>query len=733
MRAALFSLALSAVSTCAGAIGAMTTWDAAPPSYFCAGAYADAWWWNHNTILYAGAKFTPLYNYAAIFHAYMCQLQHYTEDGSFGYTDCTARTFDGCATPEDRTEAARTKIPLLHVRNKAVTQLCRFFEAGGVTNHGIITVGPLMHAYGGSPLCVWPAQTVVDVSGGGVPLQPVQGAKPLRAGVGRGGCFSTAAWLSCTDWADRPQGFNTGRNPFGDLGEFFHDTLAPHFAIDWASNGVSTSAAQWCANSYFLTNSPNYLSAEAVPTNVTASTLRLEPWRRSWEALGGLDLFAWHTNTNVFEYAATNVWRLGTISAASSNAMVSAIQRFIEDGHPELSNREYFPANGTGVTKNQYYGPQGYNGDSVRPKHDYDPSYVVFQRGNYKTTPPYFPAEITYTWQTTNVNARTISAPVSNYVHGVTNTLRATSVKRWYLRKTNEQGGGRFPLTNDTVVADFGWGQHEYSFETYVLGPTSYDWEMTSEEKPETRVDVSSVSNYMRTVCRAHMITNMIWKGIPPYSAYDDPSRASSVCRYEDGGMGTAYFMSGDGAAFGGNYSPMFDFMAALVAYDPYSPYKPNPDELSEKAHPLPRAPVVKNPATPPSWDTIWSGPGIDYTIRTTGVPQPYRSPGGQTNTTYTATYDDPDEPGKWWEDIIQLNAAGDIVFKLHQPMPYGLPEIETGDGAAYIPTEEAEAKSEIFYTIENWTESFYKVEWEPVRAWGIYNGVTNHADWPQD
>ena len=661
MKRAALILVAALSRVCAGAIGDMLMGDVSSyPQKYCNGGPAfDPE--GGGVLLKAGARFNALHNFPVIFHGLMCQLSHYClpeydpGDWNMQFTE-----FPGCATPADREKAARTLYPTITNRNNAVGQLVPFFNAGGPTNVGVITIGPLMHAYGGSPLCVWPASNVVNVSAGYVPLDPVPGAAPLRAGVGRGGCFNTAAWLMCTDFADMPQGFHTSMNPFGDLGGFFAATLEPHFSIDWASNGIPTYVSQYCDNSYFLTNSPNYVSAEAVPTRTASPVLTIEPWRRSWEAVGGLDLFTWHTNTNVFEYAATNVWHLGTLSASSSNAFVSAMKRFLGDGHPALSNREYFPANGLSVTKSQWYGPQGYNGDSVRPNDYYDPTFIILPRGIRSTPPAYFPAELTYTWTVTNINAGTLSAPVSNYVHGVTNTLKATSVKYWHFRKINEQGGARYPITNDTVVADFGWGQHEYSYETYVLGPTSYDWEMTSEDKPDTRVEFSSVSNYMRTVCRAHMVADSVWPGLTDLH-YADPSRASSVCRYNDDGVGTVYFLSGSGNSWEGEAaSSMFNFMEALV------------------------------------------------------------------------TYDDPDEAGKWWEDIIQKNAAGEIVFKIHQPMPWGFPEIETDDGTGYIPTDEADAKSEITYTIDNWLEMFYEVKWDPVRAWGIFQGVTNHADWPQ-
>lgn len=698
-----------------------------PPMY-CRGGYVYGQF--QKPLLYASAKYNPLYNYPMLFHSIMCRLQSYMQYG-FSYVSASdLDEFDGCASPDDRAESAQSRVPTLSVRNKAVAQLAPFFAAGGVTSNGIITVGPLMHAYGGSPLCVWPASNVVDVTMGAFDFPTVPGANPLRAGVGRGGCFDVEAWLSCTNRADRPQGFHTARSPFGDLGEFLHDTLDPYFVIDWASKGVPTSAEQWCGEAYFLTNSPNYLSAEAVPTNVTAGTLLLEPWRRSWEALGGLACIAWHTNTNAFEYEAVDVWSNGVVSAASSNAFVSAMRQYMENGHPDLSNREYFPSSGIGVSRTQYYGPHGWNGASVRPNDailDYQPEYI-FYRGPYYHVEMPIPQGLTYDWTVTNINARTLAAPVSNRVEAVTNRLVATSLKKWKFVKVNEQGGEHYAITNGTATMDFGWGEREYTWDKYVLGPTSYDWEMVEEGRPVTHVELYATSNAMNTAVHASLVADSAWSGLrDAWSEDAGPIRTSTVCAYDD--VEEQRFFVGE---IGGKYGTgADDFLFALVTggleyWDV--------DELSASAHPMPREPKLAcNGYNPPWWDTIWTGEGHNYTIRTSGPPQSYSSPGGTTNITYTATYTTPDlAPGEWWLETVVCTDEGSVVSKRRALMPGGDgEEMEVLDGAGYIPFDEAEAKSSITFTIDNECDLRYKVEWTPVRAWGVLNNVTYHSDWP--
>ena len=745
MRRAALILALSLIAhVCPGVIGDMTSGDVLDyPQRYCSGGQEFPW--DGPTLIIAGAKYNRLWNFPAIFHGLMCRLSHYClPEYDPNAQNMQGATLPGCATPVVRQIAARTPYPTITNRNDAVGQLVPFFAAGGPTNVGLITVGPLQHAYGGSPLSVWPAAEVVDVTpavegGPRVTAATVQGATPLRAGIGRGGCFDTVGWLTCTDAAARPHGFYVqGKHPMADLGAFFYSALSPYFSVDFATNGIPAPLVSY-SPSFYLTNSPAYLSPEAVPTNTASPVLTIEPWRRSWEALGGLSCLPWHTNTNAFEYEAVDVWTNGVVTSWSSNAVVFAIRFYMQAGHPSIYNRDYFPTNGYGVTKIRYWGPQGYNNESVRPTGDYDPRYIFYRGPGGVPAGNPIDFDLSYTFTATNVNERILTAPESNRVVAVTNALRATSVKRWKFEKTNEIDGGKTIIERGTVTNDFGYGEHEYTYEKYVQGPVSYDWALVSESEPVTHVDFCGVTNTMRTAVRAQLRDAYSWAGFPIYSGFADVSRAFTVVRYDDGGgvMGTsgrAYFMSGSGNLFGGGYSQMFDFMHVLVGQ---TVELWDIDLLSENAHPVPRQPVLMNTASPPWWDTVWGGNGNNYTIKTFGPPQSFRSPGGETNITYTAIYDDTLHTGLWWEDTIFCREDGSVVMKTHQLEPAGSGGEEQDDttmedATGFVPVDISEAKSEITFTIENWLEEYYRVKWEPVRAWGIYHDVTGHADWPQ-
>lgn len=733
----LSALAVAALplSPCAGAIGDMWVDDlivaediSVLPLVYCTGGTQYGLW--QEPLLYAAAKFNPLFNFPMLFHSIMCRLSDYC-GADFDPDDHNKQQseFPGCATAAERETAAKSPVPTIGVRDKAVSQLVPFFAAGGPTNVGIITIGPLMHAYGGSPLCVWPASNVVDVSDGPVTTPTVSGANPLRAGVGRGGCFDVAGWLSCTNWNDRPQGFHTAAHPMADLGAFFHETLSPHFDIDWSAKGIPVPEMSAYPESFFLTNSPNYLSSEAVPIAASNATLRTEPWRRSWEALGGLACVAWHTNTNVFEYEAVDAWSNGVLSVASSNAFVAGMTSYMNNGHPALSDSRYFPADGRGVMKNDYFGPQGWNGEDVRPNDpQYEPRYI-FWRGPWSPSADIpVSQDLSFNWMHTNVNARVLSAPVSNASEKVEIAMKATSQKIWKFRKVNKQGGDMLSLTNGTAVADFGYGVHEYVFHSYVIGPTSYDWDLVEEGDPVTHVQFSAVSNFMQTALCASLTAESAWQGL--YGAwYEDagPMRLSTVCTYDDV-FGTAYFVSGEGGKYG---TRMDDFLYALVLGN--AGYA-DADELSASAHPMPRAPQPACFGYEPSWIYgNWTGAGNDYTVRTYGPPLPFSSHGGFTNVAYTAEYSTTNEVGvvEDWRDIVNCDAEGNVISKSHTLQPEGTPEPEIIDGAGYIPDDEVEARSEITFTIDQRCDLRYRVEWTPVRAWGVLNNVTGTPDWP--
>ncbi len=737
----LSALAIAALplSPCAGAIGDMWVDDltvaediSVLPLVYCTGGTQYGLW--QEPLLYAAAKFNPLYNYPMIFHSIMCRLSDYC-GADFDPDDHNKQQseFPGCATPAERETAAKTPIPTIGVRDKAVSQLVPFFAAGGPTNVGVVTIGPLMHAYGGSPLCVWPASNVVDVTMGASGVPTVPGADPLRAGVGRGGCFDVEAWLSCTNRADRPHGFHTARNPFSDLGAFLYDTLSPHFSdIDWSAKGIPVPGMQSYPESLFLTNSPNYVSSEAVPIAASSPALRIEPWRRSWEALGGLACVAWHTNTNVFEYEAVDVRSNGVLSVAWSNEFVTAMRTYMENGHPAIGNRDYFPTNGMGVTKNQYSGPQGWNGESVRPNDgylDYQPSYI-FARGVFWHTNIPVPQDIEFDWTATNLNERVLAAPVSNRTEEASVSLAATSIKKWKYRKINEIDGGTTQISNGTEIVDFGWGEHEYNFTVGVVGPTSYDWELVEEGDPVTHVQFSAVSNFMQTALRASLAAESSWPGL--YGAWDEdagPMRLSTVCTYDDE-LNQMYFVSGEGGKYG---TGMDYFLYYLVTGD--EAYA-DADRLSAYAYPMPRKPQPACVGYEPSYRYgNWTGAGHDYTIKTYGPPLPFGSPGGFTNIAYTAEYSTTNEIGvvEDWRDAVYCDGYGDVVSKSHIKLPDGTEEQEQEivNGGGYIPNNEAEARSEITFTIDQKCDLRYGVEWTPVRAWGVLNNVTDHADWP--
>ncbi len=204
--------------------------------------------------------------------------------------------------------------------------------------------------------------------------------------------------------------------------------------------------------------------------------------------------------------------------------------------------------------------------------------------------------------------------------------------------------------------------------------------------------------------------------------------RISTVCTYDDElSPIQAYFVSGEGGKYG---TGMDDFLYYLVIGD--EAYA-DADELSESAHPMPRKPQLACVGYSPSYAYgNWTGAGHDYTVRTYGPPLPFSSPGGFTNVAYVAEYSTTNSLGVVtdWRDIVNCDADGNVVTKSHVQMPDGAPEIETVDGSGFIPSDDAEAKSEIVFTIDQRCDLRYKVEWTPVRAWGVLNTVST-PDWP--
>lgn len=742
--AAAMLCALTAVQ-CGGAIGDMWGHDAVAnvelvdlPLIYC--DYGTRMYpLDPDPLLMADASLNVVRNYPMLFHSMMCQLQYFCEPDynpvsplrTREPTYMRYREFPGCADPETRAHAATSRLLSMSDRDGAISQLVPFFEAGGPTNIGIITIGPLMHAYGGSPFCVWPAESVVNVTMGAPYSTVFKSDKPLRAGVGRGGCFDVRGWLACTNWADRPHGFHTAAHPMADLGNFLQETLGPSFNIDWGEKGIPVPGLFPYPESFYLTNSPNYLSSEPVPISASNAALRTEPWIRSWEALGGLSCVAWHTNTNVFEYAAEDIWSMGTMSTAFSNQFVSAMRQYMENGHPAIGNRDYFPTNGLGVVRTQYSGPQGWNGAAVRPNDGhlgYEPSYI-FARGPQPSVEMPVPQNIGFNWTVTNMNARTLTAPVSNRTVEASVSLLAKSVKKWKYRKIELANGDIIPITNGTEVADFGWGEREYGFTMNLVGPTAYYWELEDEGSPVTHVDFSAVSNFMQTAVHANLVTNGAWRGLSgAWNEEAGPMGVSTTCTYWEGTWGVnSYFVSGEGGKYGNG---MDNFLYFLVTGDEYFG---GADKLSMYAHPMAREPELFPVGYESSYNYgYWTGEGHDYTIKTQGPPPPFNS-GSFTNIAYFAQYSTMNEAGvvEDWRDSIYCDVNGNVTYKVHQKLPaesWGAVEEYYG---GYTPSKVAWAISDIEFTIEQECDLMYKVEWAPVRAWGVLNNVTGHQDWP--
>lgn len=714
---------------------------------YCVGGYVYGRY--QEALLVADAKYNILWNYPMLFHSIMCRLQHYCEpdfDEDFGF--CGNRLFAGCAEPVLREMAATNAIPTLTNRNCAVSVLVPFFASGGTHPVGDVTISPLMHRYGGSPLCVWPASNVVDVTGGGgfvVPAPP--NASPLKAGVGRGGCFDVEAWLSCTDAADRPQGFHTGAHPMADLGEYMYATLSPYFDIDWTAKGIPTPAMTNYPDSFFLTNSPTYISAEAVPLVETNRVLSIEPWRRSWEALGGLSCVAWHLGPrcNPFDYDAYEVTMRGEISEWGSNQVVRAMTRYMNAGHPAITNTEYFATNGLSVRREQYWHPWGRSLEGVRPAFDIDPVYIL-PRGSYKPPGSPISEDMDYDWTARTNRLWHPVAPVSNVNTHVSNVLYATSEKRWRFEKTNEVQGLDQVIDVRLESLDFGYGTHEYQKETYIDIGSSYEWQMVEECDPKTKVTFFSETVVTQTVLAATFtMTNFTWRGLPNSwdgftESYRDPGGVSTVCRYDDGNsMESEFFVSdkgGDGIF--GYQSDMFAFMDMALSITAEGGLEEfldgnsyNSNTLSEQTYPLARDPTPiiagdEDGITRPWWDTVWTGAGHEYTITTYGIPQPYSSP-CETNVRYVAEYATTNAVTgvvTSWRDTILAKLDGTVYAKEHQQLPAEDTDWEI-IGPGYFPGDDKpEAVSKIVFSVENITGSRYRIEWEPVRAWGIFKGV---------
>ena len=744
-RLATLALVLLPFLPCVGVIGEMGPYDLIAgldicylPQQFCRGGSAIGLSLEEGEkYFYTNTQYNALWNYPALFHSMMCQLQFFREPdfSPYGYVmGLEARRFPGCATPETREASANDLYPTITSRNSAVGQLVPFFAAGGVTNLGILAVGPLMHAYGGSPLCVWPASNVVDVTGGNVSADTVADANPLKSGVGRGGCFDVGAWLSCTNAASAPQGFGTGRHPMAHVGRYIYNTLSPYFSIDWAAKGVPTSDTGLYPASYFLTASPAYLSPEAVPLNTSVPTLRIEPWRRSWEALGGLACVSWNLNANPLYVKATNEWHIGTVSSGSSNAVVNAIKNYMNDGHPDIDNTDYYPSDGKGTTKVQYDNQSGSTTVSVRPSSDYDPIYVFPRRQNPQLPSPLDGITITHSWSVTNEEEQILEAPVSNRTVTAENRLWAYSEKRWRMIKNGSDGAVNVVesgiSTNDFGFVDEGFpsGEQEYEFERCERTGANYSWSVDEEFDPETDVEYSSTTNYMMTVQKSEWTdaaVNHDWLGIPASPWGEDSfARASAVCTFEDGGDEAQ--MRDEQVYFMGDLS--LAFLDNILIGSFYSP-----DSASADTYQLPRDPVLND-----EYGGDWGGNGILYRVETTGKPKPYNAP-VTTNIVFRATYTNEYTaslgPDYYFEDEVNCDANTNVVSYVHALMPDDAQEAEehqvVEEGTGFVPGRYAEVRSTIEFEVDNDLYKYFRVRWKPVRAWGVYSEVTNNADWP--